>query len=70
MADCECLPTCIFFNDKMKNKPASAEQFKRNYCRGDNKDCARFQVFQALGKENVPTDLFPNQPDRAKKIIG
>ena len=26
-------------------------------------------VFKAIGRENVPKDLFPNQSDRAKKII-
>ena len=69
MADCECLAGCVFFNDKMKNMPTMANQYKEKYCRGDNSKCARFMVFKALGRENVPTTLFPNQVDAAQKIL-
>ncbi|MCF8069502.1 MAG: hypothetical protein K9L30_13040 [Desulfobacterales bacterium] len=70
MADeCEVLSVCLFFNDKMANMPGSAAGFKRRYCQGDNSTCARYMVLKALGKEKVPGDLFPNQEDKAKKII-
>lgn len=69
MADCECLSKCIFFNDKMANKPSTAEMYKGRYCKGDNTHCARHQVFKALGPGKVPTDLFPSQEDRVQKII-
>jgi len=69
MADCECLPGCPFFNDRMKEKPATAEIYKKNYCLGDSTDCARHQVKVAIGKENVPGDLYPTQVDRVKRII-
>lgn len=70
MAECELLKGCIFFNDKMKNMPGTANILKAQYCQSDNNKCARYMVFQALGRENVPRDLFPQQVDRAKQIIG
>lgn len=69
MADCECLSKCPFFNDKMKNMPAMAATYKRNYCQGEFAKCARYMVFKALGRDKVPADLFPNQGDRAKAIL-
>jgi hypothetical protein len=69
MADCECLETCIFFNDKMVSMPTMAAIMKQNYCKTNNAECARFIVFKALGKGNVPTDLFPNNVERAKRIV-
>ncbi|GAB1482046.1 hypothetical protein MASR2M78_08610 [Treponema sp.] len=59
MADCECLPRCIFFNDKMANKPATSQVMKKKYCLGDSANCARHMVFKAVGGPNVPADLFP-----------
>ena len=69
MADCECLNGCPFFNDKMADKPAITESYKRQYCRGDNTECARHMVFKSLGRPRVPADMFPNQKDRALKLI-
>ena len=70
MADCECLPKCPFFNDKMDSVPAVAEMLKAKFCKGDNSSCARYMVFKAKGREHVPADLFPRHIDRAKEIIG
>ena len=70
MADCECLPKCPFFNDKMSSKPATAELMKKQYCRDDFESCARYMVFKKLGREAVPADLFPSQQERARKILG
>jgi hypothetical protein len=69
MADCECIGGCIFFNDKMAKKPATADLMKQRYCRGDNAKCARFVVRQVLGKEGVPSDLFPGDLLKAQNII-
>jgi hypothetical protein len=69
MADCEFLKGCIFFNDKMATKPATAELFKTIYCRGDFARCARYLVVKAIGREQVPKDLYPNDAERAEKII-
>jgi len=69
MADCECLPGCVFFNDKMQNMPAAANLLKKRLCRGDNAKCARHMVLSALGRAKVPPDLSPNQVDRATELI-
>ncbi|MDD5131729.1 MAG: hypothetical protein PHH44_03630 [bacterium] len=69
MAVCEILPVCIFFNDKMKDMPGTASFFKSKFCQGDNHKCARHMVLIACGRENVPIDLFPNQEEKANKII-
>lgn len=69
MADCQLIEKCIFFNDKMGDMPSMASIYKKRYCRDDNSGCARFQVFQALGRERVPVDLYPNDTDRAAEVI-
>jgi hypothetical protein len=70
MADCECLPKCVFFNDKMAEMPATAALMKKRYCEGDKSTCARWAVRAALGPTAVPADLFPNQMERAQSLIG
>ncbi|MBF0378265.1 MAG: hypothetical protein HQK72_12395 [Desulfamplus sp.] len=67
MPDCEKLSKCLFFNDKMASKPASAEIFKKKFCKGDKKQCARYRVSSA--GINVPVDLYPNQADKADTIM-
>jgi hypothetical protein len=69
MAECECLPKCLFFNDKMADMPAMAESMKKRFCLGDSTHCARHMVLVAKGRENVPVDLFPNNEIRATAII-
>jgi len=69
MADCECLPKCPFFNDKMADKPATAGMMKKQYCQGDSSGCARHQVKVAAGSENVPADLYPSQTYRVKEVL-
>ena len=69
MVECKNLSGCIFFNDKMGNMPVTADMFKQTFCKGDYKTCARFLVAKILGKDNVPIDLFPNQGERANKLI-
>ena len=69
MAECECLPKCPFFNDRMLEKPVTTKMMKAQYCLGSNIECARHQVFKALGSENVPSDLYPSQRERSLQII-
>jgi hypothetical protein len=67
---CDRLSTCSFFNVKLKELPATAEGFKKRFCCKRDPKCARDMVFRALGSaEKVPTDLFPNEFDRARKIV-
>jgi len=69
MKECECLPICPFFNEKMKDMPTTTSVYKKRYCLGDNSKCARYMIFKALGKEKVPPDLFPNQIEIARKLL-
>lgn len=69
MAECECLPGCPFFNDKMADVPATAQMMKKKYCLGDKTICARHMVFTALGKGTVPGNMFPNMREAAEKLI-
>ncbi len=69
MTECECLPGCSFFNDKMAEVPATADMMKKRFCLGDNTNCARHMIKAALGKEKVPEDLYPAQVDRAKALL-
>jgi len=69
MAACEMVERCIFFNDRMRDYPFAADQMKQRYCLEDNTDCARHIVLDALGREHVPTDLFPHDVERAETIV-
>lgn len=69
MADCECLPRCPFFNDRMAGMPALADSMKKKYCQGGFDQCARHMVFKVLGSASVPLDLFPNQTDRVPALL-
>jgi hypothetical protein len=69
MNECVCLPKCIFFNDKMADMPVTAERTKNHFCLENSAECARFMVFSALGRELVPSDLFPQNVERAKVLI-
>ncbi|HHW28039.1 MAG TPA: hypothetical protein GXX21_00580 [Syntrophomonadaceae bacterium] len=67
--ECENLKKCPFYNDKMDIESGLGQLYKRRYCEGDKTQCARYKVFQTLGREFVPVDLYPNMHERAKKII-
>ena len=69
MADCECIPTCLFFNNTADELDEVRDILKTRLCRGDNSQCARYTVYRVLGLENVPVDLVPNQMARARMIL-
>lgn len=69
MSECESLGTCPFFNDKMANMPAMKNIYKNRYCRGDFTNCARYMVSKLMGKTQVPSDLFPNNRDKAVMLL-
>ncbi|MDD5729834.1 MAG: hypothetical protein PHN57_01710 [Candidatus Omnitrophica bacterium] len=70
MAECPLLANCIFFNDRMAQMPKTAEMMKSRFCKNDNSHCARFIVCTTLGKDKVPSDLFPGEIEVARVIIG
>ncbi|MBN1801725.1 MAG: hypothetical protein JW891_09485 [Candidatus Lokiarchaeota archaeon] len=69
MVECKYIANCPFFNNKMSNMPKTATLFKERYCKADNSRCARLMVSKNLGKEMGPSDLFPNQIERAYNLI-
>ena len=69
MPDCDRLPTCIFFNDRMENMPSVAALLKKQYCRGEFEACARFRVAAKVGSTDVPGNLFPNDSAAANRIV-
>jgi len=70
MANCEIIDTCLFFNDQMADMPSMSSIIKERYCRGSNTSCARHMVFRVLGRDAVPSDLYPSQVERADEILG
>jgi hypothetical protein len=69
MTNCPLLATCLFFNDKMAEMPATADLLKERYCGGDNTVCARHMVFLKLGREKIPPNLMPSDTKKARDII-
>lgn len=67
MAECERFRTCPFFNDQLAYMPRTAYAMKQKYCYGDKKQCARYLV--AIQGIKAPGDLFPDEVDRAHKIL-
>lgn len=69
MAGCECIAECPFYNDKMDSALQLGPMYKRTYCLGDKTHCARYMVFEKLGKEKVPEKLYPISVEQAKGIL-
>lgn len=67
MNECPKLQKCPFFNNKMSKMPSMAEMFKTKYCKGEFEKCGRYIV--AESGIQVPVDLYPQNIERAKKII-
>jgi hypothetical protein len=53
----------------MERMPSVSLYLKKQFCQGDNTNCARWMVFSALGGGKTPDDLFPNEPKRAYELI-
>ena len=72
MAECEFLPGCLFFNDRLATMPSTAQMVKSQYCSGpraDSRWCARRMVLSKHGREAVPDNLFPSDLPRARQIL-
>jgi len=66
MARCERLDGCPFFKN-LEHLPMTAEHLAAAYCNGDNTGCARLWV--VANGILPPDDLFPNERDRALRIL-
>lgn len=70
MPVCKLLEQCTFFKEKMTDMPSTAKIIMTKYCwEGGSSTCARYLVFEKLGKEKVPQDLLPNQTDMMEEIL-
>ena len=69
MPDCEFLPKCLYFNDKLKNMPVASELIKTMYCLWHFEECARYMVAIRLGPKNIPSNLFPTDTTQAEKLL-
>jgi hypothetical protein len=69
MEHCEYLSTCPFFAETLPEMPSMAQFLKSVYCLHEPEKCARLMVRQAVGKGKVPLDLFPDEAEKAIKII-
>lgn len=69
MCKCTYWGTCPFLKEMMVGMPYATERLKKLYCDGQYTECARFQVYKALGVDLVPFDLYPSMKSRADSII-
>ena len=69
MGRCEFIEICPFFQGKLADKPVEIEEMKKKYCEGNNLNCARYMIAQAVGKEKMPADLYPHEKAVAYAII-
>jgi len=69
MSECNLLEKCLFFNDKLKSMPAASDTMKKLYCRWNFAKCARYKVAIAIGRKEVPPDLFPGDSQRANNML-
>jgi hypothetical protein len=53
----------------MKATDGLGAMYKKKYCLDDKSTCARYMVWQQLGRSAVPKDLYPNMLSQANKII-
>ena len=69
MLECEITGECPFFADELATRPGITVMYKKIYCNGDYKNCARYLVIKAMGLDKTPADLYPNMTNKAEEII-
>jgi hypothetical protein len=72
MKKCSITDECPFFNDQLPKMHTAKERedLKRKYCGGGNAQCARYIVAEALGLNEVPGNLFPEDLFKVSVILG
>lgn len=66
---CENIVSCQFFVSCSETSEEKCDELKEQYCFGDFTKCARRKLKQQVGKENVPSELKPNQHGIAKDVL-
>lgn len=69
MAACPHIDVCALHRHTLADQPAVADIYSRLYCHGRSDVCARFVALGSLGRERVPSSLYPNQLERAARLI-
>ena len=46
-----------------------SQSYMNKYCKGNYSDCARFEIVNNLGFDQLPKNLLPHQTQRAEKIL-
>jgi hypothetical protein len=72
MKECAIIDECRFFNDQQPRIHTAKERevMKRKFCGGGSSQCARFIVAKALGSDEVPENLYPEDLFRVSIILG
>ena len=72
MKNCAIIDECPFFNDQLPKVHTAKERedLKKKFCGSGSKQCARFIVAAALGLEEVPGNLFPDDLFKVSVILG
>jgi hypothetical protein len=72
MKKCNLTKRCPFFNDQLPKMHTAQkrEDMKKKFCGGGSAQCARFMVAEALGLNEVPGNLFPDDFFKVAVILG
>lgn len=69
MAECEKAQACLYSNYRLPLDLEQSEKYAEEYCFGNWDACARLKVCKAIGKPNVPLDMYPDQHELADILI-
>ncbi len=69
MCTCPHIEMCSLFHRTLADLPALATIYRNLYCRDRPDVCARYLIMEKLGRDKVPSSLYPNQIDRADRLI-
>ncbi len=66
---CKIKEECYFHQIIIPQQNRMGEIYRERYCNGDRSICARYKVYEALGKDGVPESLYPNMEEVAAKLL-
>jgi hypothetical protein len=69
MATCPRVSICPFYKQHLEQNPALAEELHSRYCLSNYLACARYSVAKGLGSDRVPDTLYPNQHEKARRML-
>lgn len=70
MSQCPKLETCRFYKNEIIVDLGIGDYLKKQYCLSGNvENCARHMVSREVGAEYVEDTLFPNNVEKAQRII-